>query len=104
MRIWDLRHHIEKKCPAVAICSLSQKDTGIAAEEHGQLTGQEITEIASLKAKLLSAFSKIKMLQKIYELKHPMAAHDGKIILQISQEKHSGYHRKPHKNASCVQH
>lgn len=32
---------------------------GCAAQGHGQLTSQEIIEIASMKAKLLSASSKI---------------------------------------------
>lgn len=44
------------------------------------------------------------MIQREEELKHPITAHDDKRILQIGQEKHSGYHHKLRKSASCVQH
>lgn len=49
----------EKRCIAEVMCSSSYKDIGSAAEGHGQLPGQGIIAIASLKAKLLPAFSKL---------------------------------------------
>lgn len=49
----------EESCIGEMLFLLSQKDIGGAAEGQGQLTGQEIIEITSKKAKLFSGVSKI---------------------------------------------